>query len=92
MKNLDDVETSLNANSEEAQNIAKNDPDPEIFPIIEYDFETLGGLILHLAGDIPSPGDEVEHEGLLFRVEGVEDNRILGVRVERLPEPETPEA
>ncbi|HIB67477.1 MAG TPA: hypothetical protein EYO33_20850 [Phycisphaerales bacterium] len=32
MKNLDDVETSLNANSEEAQNIAKNDPDPEIFP------------------------------------------------------------
>ncbi|MBC13379.1 MAG: hypothetical protein CMM85_10455 [Rhodothermaceae bacterium] len=58
----------------------------------EYDFETLGGLILHLAGDIPSPGDEVEHEGLLFRVEGVEDNRILGVRVERLPEPETPEA
>ncbi len=57
-----------------------------------YDFETLGGLILHLTGDIPSPGDEVRHEGLLLRVEGVEDNRILGVRVEHVLEPETPEA
>ena len=56
-----------------------------------FDFETLGGLILHLAGDIPSPGDEVRHEGLLFRVESVEDNRILDVRVETVPEPETPE-
>ena len=35
MKNLDSVETSLKADSEEAQNIAKNDPDPEIFPDVE---------------------------------------------------------
>lgn len=57
-----------------------------------FDFETLGGLILHLAGDIPAPGDEVRHEGLVFRVESVEDNRILDVRVETVPEPETPGA
>ncbi len=58
-----------------------------------FDFETLGGLILHLTGDIPSPGDEVRHEGLLLRVEAVEDNRILGVRVEHVPQdPEPPDA
>ena len=50
-----------------------------------YDFETLGGLILHLTGDIPEPGDEVPHEGLLFRVETVEENRIQSVRIETLP-------
>ena len=57
-----------------------------------FDFETLGGLLLHLVGDIPEPGQEVEHEGLRLRVEAVEDNRILDVRVERLPEREVPEA
>ena len=57
-----------------------------------FDFETLGGLILHLAGDIPAVGDEVEHEGLRLRVESVEDNRILAVRVETQPEAEAPEA
>ena len=58
----------------------------------DFDFETLGGLILHLTGDIPAPGDEIDHAGLRFHVETVEDNRILGVRVERLPEPELPDA
>ena len=56
----------------------------------DFDFETLGGLILHLAGDIPQPGDEVTHAGLQFHVEEVEENRILGVRVEPLSEPEPP--
>ena len=57
----------------------------------DFDFETLGGLILHLTGDMPEPGDEVEHEGLRLRVEAVEDNRIRAVRVETLPQEETPE-
>ena len=57
----------------------------------EFDFETLGGLILHLAGDIPAPGDEVSYAGLRLHVETVEDNRIHNVRVEVVPEPETPE-
>ena len=56
----------------------------------EFDFETLGGLILHLAGDIPQPGDQVEHEGLRLRVETVEGNRILNVRVEADLEDESP--
>ena len=56
-----------------------------------FDFETLGGLILHLTGDIPQPGDAVEYERLRLFVEAVEDNRIQEVRVEVVPEPE-PEA
>ncbi|MEO0558971.1 MAG: hemolysin family protein [Bacteroidota bacterium] len=51
----------------------------------DYDFETLGGLIFHLTGDIPAPGDEIEHEGLRFSVETVEQNRIQDVRIETLP-------
>ena len=58
-------------------------------PTDAFDFETLGGLILHVAGEIPSPGDEVEYERLRLRVETVDDNRIGDVRVEVTPEPET---
>ena len=53
-----------------------------------FDFETLGGLILHLVGDIPEVGTEVDHERLRLRVTAVEDNRIGEVRVEVLPVPE----
>ncbi len=51
----------------------------------DFDFETLGGLILHLAGDIPQPGDEVEHENLRMLVESVEGNRIQSVRLDVIP-------
>ena len=53
-----------------------------------FDFETLGGLVLHLAGDIPEPGDAFTYERFGLRVETVEDNRIGAVRVEIGPEPE----
>ena len=54
----------------------------------EFDFETLGGLILDLVGEIPEPGAAVEFAGLRLVVETVEENRILDVRIEVLPEPE----
>ena len=53
-----------------------------------FDFETLGGLILHLVGDIPEAGAEVDYERLRLSVVAVEDNRIGEVRVEVLPVPE----
>ncbi len=52
-----------------------------------YDFETLGGLILHATGEVPTPGDELDIDRLRLRVEGVEENRIREVRVEVLPPP-----
>ena len=53
----------------------------------EFDFETLGGLILDLAGEIPEPGAVVEFHGLRLHVETVEENRIVDVRIERAPAP-----
>ncbi|MBO6576518.1 MAG: HlyC/CorC family transporter [Rhodothermales bacterium] len=41
-----------------------------------FDFETLGGLIFHLAGAIPEESDELVFENLRLRVETVETNRI----------------
>lgn len=52
-----------------------------------FDFETLGGLIFHLLGVIPTPGDEVQYGSLHLRVETVENHRIgqVLVRVEPIP-------
>ena len=47
-------------------------------------YDTLGGLILHAAGDIPSMGDVVETDGWSFRVCEVEENRISWVEFEPL--------
>ena len=52
-----------------------------------YDFETLGGLVLDLAGEIPAPGDEFEQERLHLRVVEMDENRITRVRVTVAPEP-----
>ena len=52
-----------------------------------YEFETLGGLIFHLAGDIPEPGYTTTHDQLNLRVEEVENNRIRLVYIQILDEP-----
>ncbi len=50
-----------------------------------FDFETLGGLIFHLTGEIPEPGTVAEYGPLTFRVEEVDNNRIKQVLVEVAP-------
>jgi CBS domain containing-hemolysin-like protein len=57
-----------------------------------FDFETLGGLILHLAGEIPSAGDEVAYGRLTMTVEEMEENRIRQVLVVVHPLPQEPDA
>lgn len=47
----------------------------------QFDFETLGGLMFHLAGEIPNPGDTYQHDQLEFTVEEVENNRVVRVRM-----------
>lgn len=47
----------------------------------QYDFETLGGLIFDLAGDIPEKGDTFDHGPLQITVETVDNHRIGQVRV-----------
>ncbi len=54
----------------------------------DFDFETLGGLIFHLAGEVPSPGDEFVYGRLRLEVEALEDNRIQHVLATLLTEAE----
>ncbi|MEM8485750.1 MAG: hemolysin family protein [Bacteroidota bacterium] len=50
-----------------------------------YDFETLGGLIFHLKGEIPGEGDLVEYEAMTMRIESVENHRIGRVFIQIHP-------
>jgi putative hemolysin len=54
----------------------------------QYDFETLGGLIFHLAREIPQEGDTFEHGPLHLTVGALENNRIRQVRL-RITPPES---
>ena len=47
-----------------------------------FNFETLGGLIFHLTGDIPSEGEKIDYGRLAMQVETVENNRIRHVHVQ----------
>lgn len=51
-----------------------------------FDFETLGGLIMHETGSIPNPGDEIHYAPLNLRVETVDNQRIGKVRVVHQPD------
>jgi magnesium and cobalt exporter, CNNM family len=50
------------------------------------DYHTMAGFVFGQLGRAPEPGDEVEFEGMLFRVEEVEGSRILLLTV-TLPDP-----
>jgi CBS domain containing-hemolysin-like protein len=49
------------------------------------DFDTVGGLVYHELGKMPSVGDEVRTSGLRLQVLSVTGNRIKKVRVVREP-------
>lgn len=50
----------------------------------EGDWDTLGGLMLHLLGHVPFEGEGVRFETLHLRAEQVKGRRIGAVRVERI--------
>jgi putative hemolysin len=45
------------------------------------DFHTVAGFVFGQLGRMPEPGDTLEHDGLVFRVEEVEGSRILRLTV-----------
>ena len=51
----------------------------------EFDFDTLGGLIFHLKGEIPQIGDEVYFDSLKMRIESIENHRIGRILIQILP-------
>jgi CBS domain containing-hemolysin-like protein len=52
----------------------------------EDEYDTVGGLIYHRVGGIPSPGDEVEVDGLRLTVESTDGRRVGKVLVRRREE------
>ncbi|MEM7480073.1 MAG: hemolysin family protein [Acidobacteriota bacterium] len=52
----------------------------------EVPFETVGGLVLSVHGDVPEEGQVVETSGLMLTVERVDERRIQAVRVENVVE------
>jgi putative hemolysin len=55
------------------------------------DYHTMAGFVFGQLGRAPEPGDEVEYEGMHFRVDEVEGSRILRLTV-TLPDPAQQEA
>ena len=51
----------------------------------EFEFDTLGGLIFHLKGEIPQIGDEVYFDALKMRIESIENHRIGRILIQILP-------
>ncbi|MDP3182675.1 MAG: hemolysin family protein [Desulfobaccales bacterium] len=51
------------------------------FPAEEFD--TIGGLVLNLFGELPREGDTISHSGLTFQVVRMKGTRILELTVQR---------
>ncbi|HEX9106737.1 MAG TPA: transporter associated domain-containing protein, partial [Longimicrobiales bacterium] len=54
------------------------------------DFDTIGGLVFGQLGRLPRLGDEVAIEGALFRVEQLDERRIVRLRLRPRPRPSLP--
>ncbi|MCH7479341.1 MAG: HlyC/CorC family transporter, partial [SAR324 cluster bacterium] len=52
----------------------------------ERGYESLGGFLMEVAGDVPAEGWQHEYEGLAFYVQEADLNRVIKVRIERLSE------
>jgi putative hemolysin len=50
------------------------------------DYHTIGGFVFGMLGRAPEPGDEVEHEGIRFKVLEVEGSRIERLEVALPPQ------
>ncbi|NPA48637.1 MAG: HlyC/CorC family transporter [Thermodesulfobacteria bacterium] len=48
------------------------------------DFETIGGLVLYLFGELPQEGQALEAFGFRFVVEKIRGTRLVSIRVEKL--------
>jgi putative hemolysin len=56
----------------------------------EEEYDTVGGLIYHRVGGVPSPGDTVELNGMTLTVETTDGRRVGKVLVVRHPKGEGP--
>jgi len=57
----------------------------------EDEYDTVGGLVYHRVGGVPSPGDQVQVDGLRLTVESTDGRRVGKVLVVREPQAEAAE-
>ena len=57
----------------------------------EEEYDTIGGLVYHRVGGVPSPGDRVDLPGLTLTVESTDGRRVGKVLVKHHPEETQPE-
>ncbi len=50
------------------------------------DYETVAGMLLHLTGRIPRPGDQIRVGRCLFSIDAATDRAVVGLRVTITPE------
>jgi CBS domain containing-hemolysin-like protein len=55
------------------------------------EFETLAGFVFNRVGRLVEEGEEVEFDGVVIRIEKVDNTRIMRARITRTEEPETEE-
>ncbi len=48
------------------------------------EWDTVGGLVLELAGRVPEQGESFDHDGLVFTAHSVQGRRVARVKVSRL--------
>lgn len=49
--------------------------------IPEDEWETIGGFVMGLIGTVPSKGDEVQYEGMIFNILEMDDKRIARLKI-----------
>lgn len=54
--------------------------------IPHQDFETVGGLLFSILGQVPKPGETVTYQHLKFTILKADKHRIVSVKVERIPD------
>ncbi|WP_027669773.1 HlyC/CorC family transporter [Rheinheimera baltica] len=57
----------------------------------EEDADTIGGIVLHAFGHMPTKGESIELEGLTFKVSKANSRRLVQLQVIRAKEPVPPE-
>lgn len=54
------------------------------------DFETLGGFLFSVIGDVPIVGRTVVHDGIRISVVEADERHVIKARIEKQPEPDPP--
>lgn len=57
------------------------DIDKDVFAEVKGESETLGGLLLNINSDMPKLGDEITYSDYIFKIDAVNNKRILRVVV-----------